>query len=435
MQKTSRLLVLFFITALLWPGSSEAMFANLKNAISHSFVYAASFLNSTSKTATIQKTIKPFGKSEKKKAFRALVARENLMSGIIDYDENYGITQAIYDNGMSTHLETLIIFFQRLFRSIVKKDIQNKQPYTVDLGLTVADDGTILMETMPMDLKEKWQQIADGTKNIKGSVTVEQLIDICDRKTIPTITDIKILELLKQTLYLKKTNPTKNSDCLFPLISIVSGAELEKKIGPGFEGCYSGEENKIYIQDTHFTASDGELILHEFGHTRQFRNAGTKKIYGALPITTLPLPLAIKDAVEYDADHEMLYTHPDKLFLLEKLHKLIDYNRPFPYPPAPSLYYKLAAYLNKRGYHIVTEGSSLSHWARWAINKFFWEKCTTASAAYSGSEQEQTESAILEGGKTMFELGKRIANAPTDMSQTQEAIALRKKAEAGIKKE
>lgn len=122
-----------------------------------------------------------------------------------------------------------------------------------------------------------------------------------------------------------------------------------------------------------------------------------------------------------DADLESLYTHPDKLYLLKKYRRSTEYFE-FPYLPHITLYYELEAHLRRKRYHVPIEqgGSSPLHYAQWALNELWREKYGAASEKYKGSAEERTENTIMQDGKKKFELGTKIANAPTSIFQTQE---------------
>lgn len=270
MRTFSYLTLPLLAAALLYANTSDALFDGLKNTITRSFVCTAGLFNTNNNTPNnTTKPIKPFVSGKEKKAtFRKLIALESGMAGIIDY-EDFGITQAIYDIELSRHRETLMLFFQQLFRSIVKKDIKNQEVYTVLLGLNVTEDNSLTMEQLPVTVTE------GCTTNVYiqaygGLDMLSRLIDICDEKIKPTLKDIRNIEILKQHVYKKRPNPTKNADSFFPKITVINGMEMARRDKELPAGYFQINGNEIVIDENYFSATNCRTMIHEFAHRLQW---------------------------------------------------------------------------------------------------------------------------------------------------------------------
>lgn len=302
-KPVSALFLTITLFTLLWACTSGAMFDGFKKNISQCYAYAASYFNS--KQLDIPQPLKPFGSDEaKKNAYRNLVAlEEKILPNMVDYDENYSVSQAIQDIETEAHRDDLIIFYQRLFRSIVVEDIKNKEPYTISLGLKIGEDGNIIMENLPLSVDEKEKQNVLLTRlNI-------------DPK------DASALKELKE-LYKTKKNTSKSAERLFPKIVVLKDDDTTLS-SLDAEAIYNGRTQEIYICEKDLSLLTCGTFIHEFTHRLQDLYA---QIEGG--ITFKPLTEEYDDvrfptrvAMEKEAESRMINLHPNPGYFAKQLEK------------------------------------------------------------------------------------------------------------------
>ncbi len=275
------------------------MFDSFKKNISQCYAYAVSFLNN--KQSNIPQTLKPFGSDDtKKNAYRNLVVEEKILPNIVDYDENYSVSQAIQDIETEAHRDDLIIFFQRLFRSIVVEDIKNKEPYTISLGLKMGEDGTITMDNLPLTSEEAEKQ--------------NQLL-LClsiDPK------DASALKELKK-LYETKENPSKSAEQLFPKIVVLKDGDTTLS-SLSANAMYDIETQEIYICKDNLSILNCLTLIHESTHHLQDLYAQSMGGVGFRPLTN-DVRLPNKVVIEKEAESRKINLHPDPYYSAKQLEK------------------------------------------------------------------------------------------------------------------
>lgn len=216
---------------------------------------------------------------------------------MIDYDENYGISQALHDIELEQYRDDLKIFFLRLFMDMVKTDIKNREAYTIALGITVEENGNINMKY--------------PDKLLSGAMGEEiDLLHTLMRKP----KDKKAINRLKEII-------KENQKSKMAAVSLLPNIRFEEQL-PGM-GCYFPGDNTIEINSNGEYCQMTRTALHELTHHRQFLQANA---LGALHMPGVPVksklhrskrPLLVLN--EEEAEQQSLDWYPDKPYLLSIL--------------------------------------------------------------------------------------------------------------------
>ncbi len=339
------LMLTITLFTLLWGCTSGAMFDSFKKNISQCYAYAASYLNS--KQSDIPQPIKPFSSDEeKKKAFRALKISEDLQPCIVDYDENYCISKTIQDIEEVEHKGDVIAFIERLARDVVKHDIENKEPYTIALGLKLEADGTISMQQSPCS-------------DVSSAISQNELLFRLSINPKDTGARKKLKEL-----YQKNRNLSQKSDKLFPAFVLLSKAKMGERASADTTAGYQKSSNSVYLREGNLEdiCNLTQTVLHELTHFRQWLH-GTDGL-GGLEIGVMTpkynspnIPHEV--ACELDAEKQSIDLYPAKELYAKRLEKNIKKNgeiietvdllKRFPYFSNGHCYRKICKHLGCTG--------------------------------------------------------------------------------------
>lgn len=322
----NRPILLLFCAALLWETSSNAMLKTCEKTAEQLFLYIKGCISQNQKNnQTIEKSESknnnqidyplPFATAyDAKKAYKKLWRCEEELSGLIT------ISLKKPEAAIKKHQSELMIFCQRLFGYIVKKDIERNAPYTVDLGLTIdKKSGRIAMQRLPLTKKQRY---------------IQNFLLFFSRDEKQKNATLSLLEE-----FLKNRNhPIDTPQSFFP--RIILAKKLEKCYGYNSIAYYDTEERNIYFKTKDFMLENLIQILHEFGHHLQNAQADA---YGSTQLYLLSneyptLPHHIR--IEINAEIFSIYHHPHRAHLrkLVKKEAPYDINECFPYFNAKQRY-------------------------------------------------------------------------------------------------
>ncbi len=296
-QSTALLTITLF--TLLWSCTSGAMNEQLPNETTGS-------IEKNEKNEK-NKVIKPFATDqEAKEEYLRLWEKEEALTKIGPPEQgNFSFKKTENEIAWEAYYEELQLFYQRLFRSIVKKDIENKAEYTISLGLRVTNDGALTMDRLPITEDEAWQQNA---LLFKLSIDPD---------------DVSALEELKK-LYEIKKKPSKSADQLFPKIILASKDKLINQN----EGGYLPSKHEIWLLREKFSIKFCRTFIHEVTHLRQrYKSYEMGGIYSkpiAQEYDSPSYPGQI--AAEIDADVQSIVCHPHPEQLLKELEEIMSKN-------------------------------------------------------------------------------------------------------------
>ncbi len=291
-QSTALLTITLF--TLLWSCTSGAMNEQLPNETTGS-------IEKNEKNEK-NKVIKPFATDqEAKEEYLRLWEKEEALTKIGPPEQgNFSFKKTENEIAWEAYYEELQLFYQRLFRSIVKKDIENKEPYTVILGLKVKDDGSLTMERLPITFGQR-----DGHNTLLFTLSLYPNNKQC----------LNLLKLLNKP----NDDPAKSADQFFPKIFLASANQIEN----GLDGEYKEEYNVIFIPKHTFSLVCCTNILHEFAHARQRCQVGGKAYVLNKIFSTFPYSIAL----ELDAEDESIKHHPCPEHLLTLIEKFYQKER------------------------------------------------------------------------------------------------------------
>jgi hypothetical protein len=288
MFKVKSIAALFFATALSWGCSDEAMFSNKNDQLPNE----------------VNEKIEKDEKNSFIKAFASAKEAEDEYMRL--WEQEQLLTKNSDESMRANHEAELMLFYQKLFRFIVKKDIKNKEPYTIVLGLKVKSDDTITdsiltMERLPISQAKAYKC---------NSLCFELLINGED------------LTLLNQLKQLQKTNDSldKSAESLFPKIVLADkDTFMENELGR-----YCVETGEILIPKNIFSLTRCREILHEFAHFKQHLNGLQTGGILPKPLCKKCPPCPTQIALELDAEMESISQHPCPTHLIKLLESLMD---------------------------------------------------------------------------------------------------------------
>lgn len=194
--------------------------------------------------------------------------------------------------------EELMDFYNRLFATIVKEDIEAGKIYTKLLGMKVKPDGSLTMTLRPITFQEALQY----------RVLLCNILAHGEKQPI-------ILQALAK-LTEAQINKNNSADSFFPTIHLLANDTTELPVF-ALAG-YNRTNNTINIRKRDFLITNCFTFIHEFTHCRQNRLA---LLTGGLQSTTLT-PVNTKEVfipiyAENEADSEGIRHHPAPKALAE----------------------------------------------------------------------------------------------------------------------
>ncbi|MCL5436472.1 MAG: hypothetical protein M1549_01170 [Candidatus Dependentiae bacterium] len=277
MNKNRPLTALMLASILTWSCGSDAMQTTVTQNI------LSKKIESTAGSSA--EPIKAFtSKKETKNAYEELWMKEQKLL----LAKECNVEKDINKKAWQAYCAELMHFYQKLFRLIVIRDIDEQKLYTIILGLSYKTDGTLTMARIPL----AHDQLA------KHNALLFKLSIYPD--------DPVLLNEL-QEYHKPNTAPGQSADQFFPAIVLKSDIDLE------ITGIYDANQNNILVAPRRFSLAQCTVMLHEFTHARQRCQIGgisqlMNNFYHELPFSI---------ARELDAEFESIRHHPHPKHLLE----------------------------------------------------------------------------------------------------------------------
>lgn len=216
---------------------------------------------------------------------------------------------------ISNYYKALMLFYQRLFRYIVKLDIKERLEYTIDLDFTVTKDDKLEMGRLPAKIKDN-NHVKENRCLFKLSINPKD--EDASRKLK------KLIE--------KRSNKAKdkNTAKFFPKIILLheeqknsslsdddSNRRTVKEIDPWNRAFYGPIRNEIVLRKKYFSIHAFDMMVHEFTHRLQLAQGPARggSYSGLLDTKTDYAHYPSRIADEIEAETRSLVILPEEILL------------------------------------------------------------------------------------------------------------------------